>query len=58
VVEDFHENLEASSLNSKLIVVALFAAVAACGVVVVHLHPELIDSVKGWFAGTVRIPRI
>ena len=44
------------SSNSMLIVIALFAVVLACGFVYGHMHPELVDSLKNWFAGMVKIP--
>ncbi len=45
-----------SSSNSMLIVIALFAVILACALVYGHMHPELVDSVKNWFATVVKIP--
>jgi len=47
-----------SSANSRMIVMALFLVMATGCLVAVHMHPELVDSVKNWFSGTVRLPRL
>lgn len=41
-----------------LIVMALFAVFLACAFVYGHMHPELVDSVKNWFAQVVKIPSL
>jgi len=47
----------ASSSSGNLVMLGLFAALIACGAVVVHMHPELLDSAKNWFSQTIRLPR-
>ncbi len=47
-----------SSSNSMLIMMALFTVILACALVYGHMHPELVDSVKNWFAGMVKIPNL
>jgi hypothetical protein len=46
-----------SSSSGNLVMLGLFAVLLTCGAVAVHLHPELIDSVKNWFSHMIRLPR-
>jgi len=41
-----------------LLVIALFAVILVCCLVAAHMHPELVDSVKNWFAQVVKIPSL
>jgi hypothetical protein len=45
-----------SSANTMLVVIALGMTALACGIVAIHMHPELLDSAKNWFSHVVRIP--
>ncbi len=47
-----------SSANSMMIMMALFLVMGACCVVAVHMHPELIASLKNWFSDTAKVPHL
>jgi protein-S-isoprenylcysteine O-methyltransferase Ste14 len=47
-----------SSINTMMIMMAMFAVVVACGGVYAHMHPEMLDSVKTWFSTMVKIPSL
>ena len=47
-----------SSANSRMIVMGLFLVMAVGCVVAVHMHPEMVDSVKNWFSETVNLPHM
>lgn len=48
-----------SSANSKIMMMAFFLVMATGCLVAVHMHPELVDSVKNWwFSETVKLPRL
>jgi hypothetical protein len=41
-----------------MIMMALFLVMAVCCLVAVHMHPELIGSVKNWFSEMVKVPHL
>jgi hypothetical protein len=48
----------AGSSNANLVVLGLLAVILACCLVAIHMHPELLESVKNWFAQVVKVPHL